>query len=1335
MLGTLRRYLSHSQLEDGISQKAALEAVLYYQDALVFFEAGKVTVTGYDPSGAALPVLKKRTCISFGDAIALSVAKRDNATFLVLVMEADSANLEQLHRIRSGDISHEELEEFLTTATLETQYRVYGLNGALHYSVKTPKQMIYANSLEGTPLIIGLAMQKGKEDRGIIKPTLTFDFLIDMQEAGYVAPCRLIAPPQPQIPPLVDIVAYPALFRIKVKGRALASANPVTSKHALDELLASKDISSGTVIYTVAAIHTSLSGTEAFYREYDIKFTQPSKRSQSEREFLRSITTSVHVSLTKVIMAPTQIISTMAINAGAPPGSLLADVFGLLLRDGMVHIYSRKDGNSASLAHVQVFSHTFTRAFCANMQGSLLLLASDSGELAMLGVDGIWNSDARIEEIKVQLNQLFLGDSDDVNMSPEDRTNMQDLLKLGIFPDPENRVSDRQYTQLGTKKPGRLAVLFRLEYKPGISCLAMTKDARTTLLGLPGTRFVAIPAISLRSRALVSAYQDLLLNRSNTLVNSREQIPDVENALNAVLSLLRSRSIPVDTIQQAINTFFAFDETPWGFKPIQEGVLGEEDIPQELDKSVSRVLSLMASVAAPTLESDLNSIAMGPVGTGIVAKSLTSTIPVPYQPDPVTMDGFKTPTIEEKGFFLDEDVPGDQFQFCDIRESDLLQEHLVDTARDLLESGMTREDVCRSFGGQLIEKLRSSALASTVKAHSGASQDEDCGREPERGSENVLEVQSKVLENDLLAIPENRISTIPDADLEELDDLKRLLGTLSAAWTEATFRRLALTTLRPELPTLHTKDDGSTLIAEYQKNKDAAVVPANRGLDSALTLLLHDNPLFVLAACGLRGPCEQRNYYFSSDEQRPEHNILMGAPYGFLFVIQVRVAVLEPCGLVREHISGRMVCEILNSLHGTSGRLNLSRSDKLARHVQSFITAVYEEDFAEARDLCSGCGNMHSEALSSVLHVDMPPYLFIAGIHDLAREFSFSQELSTSSTPCTASYRLVGAITRDFATIYSTDPLGKWNASDLTGTTSPTLESDVLQNHYYSVYVRKDMVPSITVPPTTLDVICAYQHALSMPPMSFDTSDAEIRIKDLTLRVASLQTQVESRALAEEHARKRVESLNMENKELKKQVAELKTDLAFEEQNQRQLSFALEPSHDGRSEELAAQLADLKKELHRQEALHKAALIELEEAHRAARDQDRAREVAELGMYDVTIKHCLRALGETDLPESRRDLLLLLQTRCMNVSSNLSLSGAIGGQAVRSSQQRLTRSRLVSRSLASSVEGAWQASEFEDQPPTSRHLLMSTVLPVLCFFIGMVIIVVLAMAFSRNDVV
>ena len=137
------------------------------------------------------------------------------------------------------------------------------------------------------------------------------------------------------------------------------------------------------------------------------------------------------------------------------------------------------------------------------------------------------------------------------------------------------------------------------------------------------------------------------------------------------------------------------------------------------------------------------------------------------------------------------------------------------------------------------------------------------------------------------------------------------------------------------------------------------------------------------------------------------------------------------------------------------------------------------------------------------------------------------------------------------------------------------------------------------------------------------------------------------------------------------------------------------------------------------------------------------RETADIDEYDVILKHCYTILGgdEADVPEKRKELLLLLQKQCIAVSTEYDLNNPyrkgsmrLSYGPARASQMRMSRSRADARSIAQSLE-AFHVSDFQDHELGNRKIIATTLLPVICFFIGIAIIVIFAMAFNRNDVV
>lgn len=76
-------------------------------------------------------------------------------------------------------------------------------------------------------------------------------------------------------------------------------------------------------------------------------------------------------------------------------------------------------------------------------------------------------------------------------------------------------------------------------------------------------------------------------------------------------------------------------------------------------------------------------------------------------------------------------------------------------------------------------------------------------------------------------------------------------------------------------------------------------------------------------------------------------------------------------------------------------------------------------------------------------------------------------------------------------------------------------------------------------------------------------------------------------------------------------------------------------------------------------------ILELEEARRRIADLVHTRETADIDEYDVILKHCYTTLGgdEADVPEKRKELLLMLQKQCIAVSTEYDLNNPIAKEA------------------------------------------------------------------------
>lgn len=666
----------------------------------------------------------------------------------------------------------------------------------------------------------------------------------------------------------------------------------------------------------------------------------------------------------------------------------------------------------------------------------------------------------------------------------------------------------------------------------------------------------------------------------------------------------------------------------------------------------------------------------------------------------------------------------------DILIEENFKNHLVDVTRNLLESGF---DCHKIFNAA--EEDKKIAMASIMNVS-------DLNENPKINH----------LTDPLLAPQHTNINVVQDEEagfdaypLEQENVVP--MSFVSTVWLRNIVNSMAVmdaeARLPVQLPTFSNLNGAKLLVTHYKDIRGKSHTLKQNHFVLALELLLADDPLFITATCSTKTLSNTKNSYYLADYARREHEELSQCSYSSIFTVRCNLFQLSVNGETIHSTSERLLCEILDNPYDAKQ----DHAIHIVAGIEAFLARVYQEDLSA---MLTAPGQ---ESLISMQYTQLPERL-ITFISDgqLANNLSFTQDFTLSNgSPCRTNYELIGTISQDCTVVYKLDTVGRWcmlEGSDPQGLTVSIRPNDVANNSFYTIYKRTNTSDIISMPLDSLDNVMMladsseynqHQTVDMLEPNSNMLSSSYLKGE-----VLALKSKLEYQMRREERATEKIDNMIAENYELKKQVESLKVDLQFQEiltksELLRQQNVAEDAEQDSRLDEIL----HLQLELKKREGEEKILVLELEEARRRIADLIYDQETTDMTEYDVVLKHCFTVLGgdEASIPNNRKELLLMLQKQCITVSTEYDLvnfhrkgSMRLSYGPARASQLRMSKSRADARSIAQSIE-AFRVSDFQDHELGNRKIMATTLLPVVCFFIGIAIIVIFAIAFNRNDAV
>lgn len=1420
----------------------AVQTVLYFPKLAVFADTSTIYCALYNPGDFHGPIGLTIMNESVNNGVILSVSKRSPSSFLCLsaiVKDNDPDALAALESLQNkANLKHNNadldvlanlytLEYFLINNKMYTVCTIYTVNGSqcdLTYTASTHLPLISATAIEGTPFIAATSISKDGYN-------FMFDCLLDDENGGKWINVRTVKQKPGDATSFINTALYPAINVISDRPSNACTTPATTVKDFVTQVCSRSTRSTSDVLYKFSAVHLDANTKTVYYSEYDLKSVnlrvvhKPGVKKQDKHKpadsidynaTIESFKPIVQYTRTLVVNSASSIIRIAALVMPYTQNSLLNDKYAVITEHGDLQLYSRKEQTDIPSAVIKVFSKKPKRVFIVPLKDGVIMLISSTGESALVGVDGKWNSDKHTEEMRGHLCKIFVDEF--LKVDPTyDQQDLRDKLATSFLPPIES------YTKPVSlkKQVDKLVVIITFSYNATVTCASTTPDHRLVCLGLTFQKFVFVPTELIKNRALLLSYRAKASREFSSNFHAQYTVYDIETAMNDTIKYLSEQGLDGQRLLEHVGFFFAFskDAKHSDFLPVQESTLNVANHNQDAPMDTIEMLSVLTSIAKDEplgrssiavydpdmgksmmndikemMRSTMRTVAVPGVGStalpGEGAPQIFDSNAIndqpsehletrskhveflePVKPDMEQMhpepsvagklgltnlsvigmrglaevDGSRVSApvhlasgLYQTGQNLLQEAPDHANIDSLIEES--FRNHLVDVTRNLLESGFDCHKLFSAVEDDMKTAIVSMMNVSDLNDDPKTTQLADLPLMPHHT--NGVDVNTDTNAN----VAQIRETDFDKYHIEQEDTVS--MSFVSAIWFGGIVNDIAAkdaeARLPIQLPTFSNLSGAKLLLTHYKEKKERRHTLKRDQFVLALELLLADDPLFIAASCSTRVQSNVRNSYYVTDYVRREHEELSQCPYSSIFAIQCNLFQLSLHGDTLYSTTGRLLCEILDNHYE-------ARQDHVIytiAGIEAFLARVYNEDLT-ALSTTPG-----QEPLASLQYTQFPQRL-ITFVPDgrLVNNLSFTQDIIfPDGSPCRTNYELAGTISRDCMVVYKLDTVGRWcmlEGSDSPGLTVSIRPNDVADNSFYAIYKQVNNSDGVvTVPLDSLDNVMmladSNEGGLHQSAEILNSDPNPLSNSYLRGELSTLKSKLEYSIRREERAAEVASGLKIENHELKKKVEMLKADLKFEEmltksELLRQQSEAESAEHDNRLDEIL----NLQLELRKREGEERVLILELEEARRRITDLMHARETADIDEYDVILKHCFTVLGgdEADVPNKRKELLLMLQKQCIAVSTEYDLTNPyrkgsmrLSYGPARASQMRMSRSRADARSIAQSIE-AFRVSDFQDHELGNRKIMATTLLPVVCFFIGIAIIVIFAIAFNRNDTV
>lgn len=183
------------------------------------------------------------------------------------------------------------------------------------------------------------------------------------------------------------------------------------------------------------------------------------------------------------------------------------------------------------------------------------MLTSSTGESALVGIDGKWNSDKNIEEMRGHLCKIFIDEFLATNPN-YDQQNLRHELSKDLLPPIDSFSKSVQVK----KHIDKLAIITTFSYNSTVTCASTAPDHKLVCLGLTSRKFIFVPTEPIKNRALLSSYRGKLSRETANNLQGQYTKYDVEAAVKDTVAYLANRGLNGQQLMERVSFFFAFSK-------------------------------------------------------------------------------------------------------------------------------------------------------------------------------------------------------------------------------------------------------------------------------------------------------------------------------------------------------------------------------------------------------------------------------------------------------------------------------------------------------------------------------------------------------------------------------------------------------------------------------------------------------------------------------------------------------------------------------------------------------------------------------------------------------
>lgn len=568
---------------------SAVQNILYFPSAVVFNEGTALYGFSFNPQNPETPIGGKIFHKRFQNAFILSTCKRDHTSFLCLTATAtsDAVIPAALDASRGGPGAGVAMSKLISSGKLATSYSIYSTDGTLRYSVPTLKPTIAATTIEGTPFILSsflppFVRSQSRHSQSLnfapaAKPCTQIESLVDssLDNAGYLSGVKLVQNASSERNEFSETRVYPAINHVFTKP-ALAINKPSVTADTLTTLVNFRSSTNSDVLFTVSAIHVSVDRRQVQYREYEFKRgAMKTQRTISDEATLAySFKPTVYISKCVILRFSHSVLRSVPIVVGSSPGSLFHDTYGVVLASGELQVFSRVAAVNVDrpVAVLPVFSHALTGVCAVSLKENTLALLSSQGEMAIVGVEGRWNSDKALGALRTTMTSILTTATLTADQGV-DSQDLKDQLSRAVLPP----IAD--YSMVAKRnKNERLSIVTRCPVTLEITCAAATTDGGVLIAGSSTCDFIVLPVAGMKNRALLNTYYarnmlvDAALAGASTAPASaairQAERHNIDAAFQNTLDVISQTQANVDGAGPELQDLFAMDDAR-NIRPVQ----------------------------------------------------------------------------------------------------------------------------------------------------------------------------------------------------------------------------------------------------------------------------------------------------------------------------------------------------------------------------------------------------------------------------------------------------------------------------------------------------------------------------------------------------------------------------------------------------------------------------------------------------------------------------------------------------------------------------------------------------------------------------------------------